>query len=278
MLRRRGVWEIRRWRDGGVICPGPISRNSTPHPAVAVLPVAATEQHGPHLPVGVDDFINAGIPGRRDAADAGQRAGAAHLPRRQVQRAPGVSRHPDAQRGNADPAVDRDRRVGRARRVAQVRHAQQPWRPAAGDGHRGARPARATRPVRRRRQPVRPECGARPVRRRGGPPRHPRRRLRGRRRCSICIRSWSTWRRRRISPPPRSRWRRTTATCGRKGPRWGSVGRRRTCIPPARAATPRQRTRRPARGSSPPPRRGVAALMAEVARYPLDAIVAGPGA
>ncbi len=28
---------------------------------VAVLPVAATEQHGPHLPVGVDDLINAGI-------------------------------------------------------------------------------------------------------------------------------------------------------------------------------------------------------------------------
>ena len=32
-----------------------------PASTVAVLPVAATEQHGPHLPVGVDDFINAGI-------------------------------------------------------------------------------------------------------------------------------------------------------------------------------------------------------------------------
>ena len=32
-----------------------------PAVTVAVLPVAATEQHGPHLPVGVDDYINAGI-------------------------------------------------------------------------------------------------------------------------------------------------------------------------------------------------------------------------
>lgn len=32
-----------------------------PATTVAVLPVAAVEQHGPHLPVGVDDMINAGI-------------------------------------------------------------------------------------------------------------------------------------------------------------------------------------------------------------------------
>jgi creatinine amidohydrolase len=32
-----------------------------PERSVAVLPVAAVEQHGPHLPVGVDDFINAGV-------------------------------------------------------------------------------------------------------------------------------------------------------------------------------------------------------------------------
>ena len=31
---------------------------------IALLPVGATEQHGPHLPVSVDAAINAGILGR----------------------------------------------------------------------------------------------------------------------------------------------------------------------------------------------------------------------
>jgi creatinine amidohydrolase len=35
--------------------------------AIAVLPVAAVEQHGPHLPVGVDTFINEGYLGRARA-------------------------------------------------------------------------------------------------------------------------------------------------------------------------------------------------------------------
>src|ERR1700684_1215006 len=34
---------------------------SLPDDAVAILPVAAVEQHGPHLPVSVDATINAGI-------------------------------------------------------------------------------------------------------------------------------------------------------------------------------------------------------------------------
>ncbi len=37
---------------------------SLPADAVAVLPVAAVEQHGPHLPVSVDATINAGVLGR----------------------------------------------------------------------------------------------------------------------------------------------------------------------------------------------------------------------
>lgn len=32
-----------------------------PAATVAILPVAAVEQHGPHLPVGVDDFVNEGV-------------------------------------------------------------------------------------------------------------------------------------------------------------------------------------------------------------------------
>ncbi len=32
-----------------------------PESTIAVLPVAAIEQHGPHLPVGVDDYINEGV-------------------------------------------------------------------------------------------------------------------------------------------------------------------------------------------------------------------------
>ena len=35
---------------------------------IAVLPVAATEQHGPHLPLGVDSMIAEGLVGRVCAA------------------------------------------------------------------------------------------------------------------------------------------------------------------------------------------------------------------
>jgi creatinine amidohydrolase/Fe(II)-dependent formamide hydrolase-like protein len=43
-------------------------------PTIVILPVAATEQHGPHLPTGTDSFILAGIlealSNRREAAQA----------------------------------------------------------------------------------------------------------------------------------------------------------------------------------------------------------------
>ena len=45
------LWQDLAWTDFG----------SLPADAVAVLPVAAVEQHGPHLPVSVDATINAGI-------------------------------------------------------------------------------------------------------------------------------------------------------------------------------------------------------------------------
>ena len=47
----------RYWRD----LSWPEFEQLDPACSVAILPVAAIEQHGPHLPVGVDDFINAGI-------------------------------------------------------------------------------------------------------------------------------------------------------------------------------------------------------------------------
>ena len=44
-------WAEMSWRDFAAVDMSKV---------VAVLPVAATEQHGPHLPVGVDAFINEG--------------------------------------------------------------------------------------------------------------------------------------------------------------------------------------------------------------------------
>ena len=47
----------RHWSD----LTWPDFNNVDPETTIAILPVAAIEQHGPHLPVGVDDFINAGV-------------------------------------------------------------------------------------------------------------------------------------------------------------------------------------------------------------------------
>ena len=47
----------RFWRD----LPWTAFEGLDPETTVAVLPVAAVEQHGPHLPVGVDAFINEGV-------------------------------------------------------------------------------------------------------------------------------------------------------------------------------------------------------------------------
>ncbi len=61
MLSRRAAQEngilARWWRD----LSWPDLARLDPASTVVVLPVAATEQHGPHLPVGVDDVVNAGV-------------------------------------------------------------------------------------------------------------------------------------------------------------------------------------------------------------------------
>ena len=89
---------------------------------VAVLPVGAVEQHGPHLPVRVDAAINAGIVARAvellpdDLPVAGP-AGAAD---RQVQRAPGLSGHAHPALRPAWPALVRGRQERLAGRHPQL--------------------------------------------------------------------------------------------------------------------------------------------------------------
>ena len=48
---------LTRWAD----CKTTQFENLDPQKVVAILPTAAIEQHGPHLPVGVDTFLNEGM-------------------------------------------------------------------------------------------------------------------------------------------------------------------------------------------------------------------------
>ena len=79
---------------------------------IAVLPVAAVEQHGPHLPVGVDTYIARSVSGARARVAAG--GSPVRIPPgaggRRVGRAQGVSRHADALAGNHAARLHRDRR------------------------------------------------------------------------------------------------------------------------------------------------------------------------
>jgi creatinine amidohydrolase len=107
---------------------------------IAVLPIAAIEQHGPHLPVGVDALIAEAMVERCAAALPEGSPG--HLPAGaagvQVQRTYRFSGHADARLGHRDPVLAADRGKRRARRAAQDDHRHQPWRQRPPDGDRCA--------------------------------------------------------------------------------------------------------------------------------------------
>ena len=106
-------WAEMSWRD---FAAADMSK------VVAVLPVAAIEQHGPHLPVGVDAFINEGYLARaveRVPADLP----VLFLPLQAIGKSnehieyPG---HADLLDGDGDPRLDGDRRQRRAHRLPEA--------------------------------------------------------------------------------------------------------------------------------------------------------------
>ena len=130
---------------------------------IAILPVAAIEQHGPHLPVATDTAIakRPDRPGARIAA----RGGAGDLPAGtgggQVQRTHIVPRHADRGLGDPDEILARYWRKRSSGRGAQARHRELARRERAAHRYRGARVARAPRHARRRDRvvPFRPAGG-----------------------------------------------------------------------------------------------------------------------
>ena len=134
---KRRVW----WGDFPTTAYAAIDPETT----IAVLPVAAIEQHGPHLPVSTDTTIMNGMLETviaRLPDDLDIRI----LPVQSVGKsnehvhAPGtLTLTPLA----ADRGMGRSRRFGGAGRRAEDRLRQFAWRQRGDHGHRGARTARA---------------------------------------------------------------------------------------------------------------------------------------
>ncbi len=107
---------------------------------VAVLPVAATEQHGPHLPVSVDTALVDGVVNALFAAFASRftRFVSAHAANRQKQRAHSFSGHAHFVCANRYQPVDGHWRQRGAQWHQKNADFEQPRRPSQHHGHRGA--------------------------------------------------------------------------------------------------------------------------------------------
>ena len=111
---------------------------SLPDDTVAILPVAAVEQHGPHLPVSVDATINAGLLARALELlpdDATVLA----LPMQSVGLSVEHVRFPGTLTLSAETLIAVLTEIGRSvgsRGRAAAGGAEQPRRPAAGGGNR----------------------------------------------------------------------------------------------------------------------------------------------
>ena len=112
---------------------------------IAVLPVAAIEQHGPHLPVGVDAIHQRGLRQPRRPAHSRRSAGSvsALASHRRLERTSRLSGRADAIDRNRDPRLAGHRRERRARGLPQADRDQFAWRQWRGDRGGDSRSARA---------------------------------------------------------------------------------------------------------------------------------------